>query len=70
LACCAICSFRQAGHQHPAALSEAGTATTGGMLTHQHGASRPSAMAQPKLAPQRLHVLMVFPMVVVNSRPA
>jgi hypothetical protein len=35
-----------------------GTGTTGGKVVHQQGASLPSIMAQPKLAPQRVQVLM------------
>lgn len=56
--CAPICAFRHAGHQHAAAPSWAGTATTGGRSVHQHGPSLPSAMAQPNWAPQRLQVLM------------
>jgi hypothetical protein len=33
--------------------------TTGGSVVHQQGPSLPSAMAQPKLAPQRVQVLML-----------
>ena len=54
--CAAVWRARQAGHQQLA--STPGTATTGGMETHQQGASSPSAIAQPKLAPQRLQILM------------
>jgi hypothetical protein len=54
-----MCCLRQAGHQQPAAA--AGTGTTGGNCVHQHGASLPSAMAQPKRAPQRVQVLAAPP---------
>ena len=50
-----MCNFRQAGHQQPA--STPGTGTTGGSSVHQQGPALPSAMAQPKLAPQRVQVL-------------
>jgi hypothetical protein len=51
-----ICNLRQAGHQQAAALP--GTGTTGGNSVHQQGPAPPSTMAQPKLAPQRVQVLM------------
>jgi hypothetical protein len=34
---------------------------TGGSVVHQQGSAPPSAMAQPKLAPQRVQVLMTAP---------
>jgi hypothetical protein len=67
-------SSRQAGHQHPVAAASpaawadadadgdvavaAGTGTTGGRRVHQHGASLPSTIPQPKPAPQRLQMLI------------
>ena len=51
-----MCSFRQVGHQQ--AASAAGTGTTGGRATHQQGSAVPSAMAQVKVAPQRVQILM------------
>ena len=71
--CSSICAFRQAGHQHAvsaatpvplagtAAVATFGTGTTGGNCVHQHGPSPPSAMAQPKAAPQRLQRLIALP---------
>jgi acetylglutamate kinase len=59
---CAICWRRQAGHQQADAPSPSeagtGTGTTGGSVVHQQGSAVPSAMAQPKLAPQRVQMLM------------
>jgi hypothetical protein len=51
-----MCSFRQVGHQQAAPAP--GNGTTGGSSVHQQGPAPPSAMAQAKLAPQRLQVLM------------
>jgi hypothetical protein len=55
-----ICNLRQAGHQQEA--STPGTGTIGANSVHQQGPgpgpAPPSAMAQPKLAPQRVQVLM------------
>jgi hypothetical protein len=48
--------LRQAGHQQEA--STPGTGTIGGNSVHQQGPAAPSTMAQPKLAPQRVQVLM------------
>jgi len=45
----------------------AGTGTTGGNAVHQHGPSPPSAIAQPKDAPQRVQVLMAQPAEIVNG---
>lgn len=56
-----MCWRRQAGHQQPGSLPSAsdwGTGTVGGNCRHQHGAPLPSAMAQLKVAPQRVQVLM------------
>jgi hypothetical protein len=39
----------------------AGTGTTGGKVVHQQGSVPPSAMAQPKGAPQRVQMLMPSP---------
>jgi hypothetical protein len=55
----AMCARRQAGHQQLASMP--GTGTTDGKAVHQQGPSAPSAMAQPKAAPQRLHWLMAQP---------
>jgi hypothetical protein len=54
-----MCSRKQAGHQQP--VSTPGTGTTGGNRVHQHGASSPSAMAQPNDAPQRVQLLIGVP---------
>jgi hypothetical protein len=51
-----MCSFRQAGHQQ--AAPSPGNGTTGGTSVHQQGPAAPSTMAQPKLAPHRVQVLM------------
>ncbi len=68
-----MCAFKQAGHQHavstPAPVPAPGTSvpatfgtgTTGDNCVHQHGPSPPSAMAQPKAAPQRLQRLIALP---------
>jgi len=54
-----MCARRQAGHQQLASIP--GTGTAGGSSVHQQGPVLPSTMAQPKLAPQRLQVLIVLP---------
>lgn len=61
----AICARRQAGHQQAApapAPALPGTGTTGGSSVHQQGWSGalPSAIAQLKVAPQRVQVLMAY----------
>lgn len=56
LFCASIYNVRQAGHQQLA--STPGTATTGANVVHQQGPSSASAMAQPKVAQQRLQTLM------------
>jgi hypothetical protein len=48
--------LRQAGHQQAAGCP--GTGKAAGNSVHQHGPARPSAIAQPNRAPQRLQVLM------------
>lgn len=49
---------RQDGHQQPAFAP--GTGTTAGSFVHQHGSMPPSAMAQPKVAPQRVHLFIII----------
>jgi acetylglutamate kinase len=61
---CSICRARQAGHQQPAA--PVGSATAGGSCVHQHGAAPPSAIAQPKAAPQRVQMLICMKLEVVK----
>ena len=52
----AMWDVRQARHQQPAASSGSGTAA--GSAVHQHGSPVRSAMAQEKMAPQRVHSLI------------
>ena len=52
----AMCMVRQARHQQPEA--SCGNGTAAGSAVHQHGSPVLSAMAQEKIAPQRVHVLI------------
>ncbi len=58
-----MCARRHAGHQQRASVPPApGTGTTGGSAVHQQGWSgaAPSAIAQLKVAPQRVQVLIAY----------